>query len=87
MLNEFLKKITEPKIDLKHPQYVFRLDAEDTIASVSVLLVSEGNETVVSIYDNKNRLSECMVQVTLNPNDKDCAKNLGEAIIKAINLL
>lgn len=64
-----------------------RPKAESTIASVSVLLTTENNKTVVSVYDNKNILSERIVQFTLVPNQKDYAKELGEAIIKAVNTL
>ncbi|MFY8212697.1 MAG: hypothetical protein ACOVLB_08540 [Candidatus Nanopelagicus sp.] len=68
-----------------NPVSTVRSTAESTIASLSVLLTNENNKTVVSVYDNKNILSERIVQITLVPNQKDYAKELGEAIIKAAN--
>ena len=64
-----------------------RLKSESTVASLSVLLTTENNKTVVSVYDNKNILSERIAQVTLTSNQPNYAKELGEAIIKAANTL
>lgn len=87
MLAEFFNKIISPKIDSTYLKFNTRPEAKSTIASVSVLFISDAGETVISVYDNTHRLSECKVQVTLDPTHKDYAKDLGEAIIEAVNQL
>jgi hypothetical protein len=87
MIFDLFNKILSPVSTTRYNDYNTRPDAQLTIASVSVLFIAENGETIVSVYDNKDKLSECLVQVTLDPTDKHYAKDLGEVIIEAVNQL